>query len=430
MKKNNPAALPVDPHDPTATFERLESNVRTYCRSFPVVFRRAKGALLFDEDGHEYIDFLAGAGAVNYGHNPDFIRPLLVQYLLDDGIVHGLDLHTGPKRDFLETFERVILQPRGLDYKVQFCGPTGANAVEAALKLARLVTGRVPVASFSGGWHGMSAMALSVTGNKAHRAAAGVALGNAASLPYPEGPYTIPDTLFYIEHLLADPNSGFDLPAAILLETVQAEGGIYAASPEWLRGIRALCDRWNILLVVDDIQAGCGRTGRFFSFEQAGIVPDIVCLSKSIGGYGLPMSLVLMKPEHDKWQPGEHTGTFRGNQLAFVAGEAALRLWAQPEFTDGLAARARRLEMLLRDIAAGRPGLELRGRGFLWGIDYSNAGGPEAARAAAARAFDGGLIVERCGRDDVVLKIMPPIVIEDEVMARGCAILRRAVMAG
>ena len=410
-------------------FERRESEVRTYCRAFPTVFARAKDAMLFDESGKGYIDFFAGAGALNYGHNPDFIKPLLVEYLLDDRVVHGLDMFTTAKRAFLERFERIVLLPRDLDYKVQFCGPTGANAVEAALKLARLVTGRTNIAAFSGGWHGMSSNCLSVTGNRAHRAAAGAPLANAIFLPYCDGPRPLADSLGYIESLFEDPNSGLDLPAAVILETVQAEGGIYPASAEWLRGIRALCDRWGVLLIVDDIQVGCGRTGSFFSFEEAGIVPDIVCLSKSIGGYGLPMSLVLMKRALDQWKPGQHTGTFRGNQLAFVAAAAALELWADEHFVAALTDRSALLKGALSRVAARRPGLALRGKGFIWGLDFSAAGGPSVASAVSRRCFADGLIVESCGRDDVVLKILPPIVTQPEILLRGCAILEDAITA-
>jgi diaminobutyrate-2-oxoglutarate transaminase len=420
-----PVVSPVEAD--VSIFEHLESNVRTYSRSFPAVFEYAKGAMLFDEAGKGYIDFFAGAGALNYGHNPDFIKPLLIEYLLQDRIVHGLDMFTSAKRAFLGSFERIILKPRAMDYKVQFCGPTGANAVEAALKLARIITGRPTVATFSGGWHGMSSGSLAVTGNRAHRAAAGMPLANAIFLPFCDGPNPVLDSLSYIESLFADPNSGLDLPAAFILETIQAEGGIYLASPEWLRGIRALCDRWGVLLIVDDIQVGCGRTGSFFSFEEAGIKPDIICLSKSIGGYGLPMSILLMRRHLDQWTAGQHTGTFRGNQLAFVAATAALELWADGAFTDGLKQRAELLESTLRQITASRTGLVLRGRGFIWGIDFTASGGPKAAAEVAAYAFRNGLIIERCGRDDVVLKILPPITIEAEILRRGCAILSQAI---
>ena len=404
--------------------------MRTYCRSFPTVFTRAKGSLLFDEAGRSYIDFFAGAGALNYGHNPTFIRDRLIEYLASDGITHSLDMFTTKKREFLERFRDVILKPRGLDYKVQFCGPTGANSVEAALKLARLATGRTTVASFSGGWHGMTAACLSVTGNREHREAAGAPLPFTTVFPFPDGPYRLTDSLAYIESLFEDPNSGLDLPAALILETVQAEGGIYIAPPEWLRGIRSLCDRYGVLLIVDDIQVGCGRAGSFFSFERAQIVPDLVCLSKSIGGYGLPMSLLLMKREYDVWKPGQHTGTFRGNQLAFLAATEALSLWEGRAFERGIAERGTMVEdSLRRHIAPLHSAIQVRGIGLMWGLDTSLAGGPDVAKRIAQTCFENGLIIERSGRDDTVIKIMPPLNIEREVLAKGLTVLEDAARA-
>jgi diaminobutyrate-2-oxoglutarate transaminase len=411
------------------TFERLESNVRSYCREFSAVFDRAKGALVYDETGREYVDFFAGAGALNYGHNPDFIKQRLVDHLLADRMMQGLDLNTVALRDLLATFEEVILQPRGLDYKLQLCGPSGASAVEAAIKLARRATGRAGVAAFSGGWHGMSNGCLAITGNRAHRAAAGVALPAATFLPFEDGPYRMPDSLGYLNHVFEDSSSGVDLPAAVIVETVQAEGGVYVASSEWLQGLRSLCDRFGVLLIVDDIQAGCGRTGDFFSFEKAAIVPDVVCLSKSFSGYGLPLAVVLMKRDLDVLQPGEHTGTFRGNQLAFVGATAALDLWRLDNFTAELRERSRRLHGRLNEITCQIPQLALRGTGFIWAIDFAGAGGPDAAAKASRAAFDMGLLIERCGRDDAALKVLPPITIDDDALDRGCTILTEACHA-
>jgi diaminobutyrate-2-oxoglutarate transaminase len=411
----------------TAVFDQVESAVRSYCRSFPTVFARAKGAHLFDEAGRSYIDFFAGAGALNYGHNPDFIRTRLIEHLSRDAVTHALDMFTTTKRDFLEQFRSVVLEPRGLDYKVQFCGPTGANSVEAALKLARLATKRVPVAAFSGGWHGMTAGCLSVTGNRDNRAGAGAPLPYTVTLPYPEGPYKLADALGYVNNLFTDPNSGLDTPAAVILETIQAEGGIYVAPVEWLRGIRELCDRHGVLMIVDEVQVGCGRAGSFFSFERADIVPDLVCLSKSIGGYGLPMSLLLIKPEFDVWQPGQHSGTFRGNQLAFCAAKEALTLWRTPRFAAQIAERAAVVrEALDREVGPLHPGIEVRGTGLIWGLDLAAAGGAAVSKRVAQRCFEAGLIIERCGRDDTVLKIMPPLVIELDTLRQGLQILAQA----
>ncbi|TIS62176.1 MAG: aminotransferase class III-fold pyridoxal phosphate-dependent enzyme, partial [Mesorhizobium sp.] len=293
-----------------ALFDRMESEVRSYVRSFPVLFDRGVGTTLTAADGQEYLDFFGGAGALNYGHNNPAFKQALLDYIERDGIVHSLDLATTAKKGFIEAFERYILKPRGLTYKLQFTGPTGANAVEAALKLARQVTGRSNIVAFTGSYHGVSAGSLAATANKEMRAAAGFPLAHVTSLPYEGYLGDSFDTIDYLEKLLADPSSGFDNPAAVILEAVQGEGGINPASVEWLQRLRELTSRHGIVLILDDIQAGVGRTGKFFSFEPSGIVPDIVTLSKSLSAYGTPMALVLIKPDLDVWKPAAHTGTF------------------------------------------------------------------------------------------------------------------------
>ncbi|MFP3915048.1 MAG: diaminobutyrate--2-oxoglutarate transaminase, partial [Actinomycetota bacterium] len=272
------------------TISRLESEVRSYCRQWPAVFERARGAVLVDEKGRQYLDFFAGAGALNYGHNHPLLRDRLVRYLTDDGIIHSLDVATRAKSHFLETLDALILAPRFLNYRVQFPGPTGTNAVESALKLARKVTGRSTIVSFTNGFHGMTLGALATTGARSKRAGAGLPLTGVARLPYDGylGPEV--DTLLLLERMLDDPSSGLDHPAAVLVETVQAEGGVNVASSAWLRGLEQLCRRHGILLVLDEIQTGCGRTGSFFSFEEAGLDPDIVCLSKGLTAGMLPLA--------------------------------------------------------------------------------------------------------------------------------------------
>lgn len=408
-------------------FERRESRIRSYCRSFPAVFTTASGAELSDADGRTWIDFLCGAGAVNYGHNPPQLKAALIRYLESDGLTHGLDLHSAAKQRFLQAFERCILTPRGLDYRVQFTGPTGTNAVEAAFKLARKVTGRRQIVAFTHAYHGLTLGALAATANRHYRRVAGGSLGDVAFLPF-DGWMDGLDSLAVVENYLADPASGLDLPAAVVVETVQGEGGVNIASTEWLRGLAALCHRLDILLIVDDIQAGCGRTGSFFSFERAGIVPDLIALSKSIGGYGLPMSLLLIRPDLDVWEPGEHTGTFRGNNLAFVAATAALETWwSDDRLTSSVADRAVELAGFLRSIAARHRGrMTHRGIGLIHGLACTD---PAQAGMISRQAFDRGLIVECAGARDEVLKVMPPLTIDPEDLARGCAILAAAVDA-
>ena len=314
-----------------AVFRRMESNVQSYARSFPNIWKRALNAELWDIDGRRYLDFLAGAGSLNYGHNNPILKQALLSYIESDAITHSLDLHTVAKEAFLQAMESIILQPRGLDYVVQFTGPTGTNAVEAALKIARKVTGRTNIISFTNGFHGVSVGALAATGNQHFRRAAGVALQGVTVMPYDGYFGSNVDTIAYIDRLLTDPSSGIDEPAAMIIELVQGEGGLNSARLDWLKRLQALCQRKKILLIVDDVQAGCGRTGTFFSFEIAGLKPDIVTMSKSISGYGVPFAIVLLERSLDQWRPGEHNGTFRGNNHAFVTGAAAFEQYlAQP----------------------------------------------------------------------------------------------------
>ncbi|ADM70127.1 Diaminobutyrate--2-oxoglutarate transaminase [Paenibacillus polymyxa E681] len=408
------------------TFEALESNVRSYCRSFPVVFNKAKNDVLYTEAGKGYIDFFAGAGALNYGHNNDFMKNRILDYLTSDRIMHGLDMYTTAKQEFMESFSERILRPKGLNYKLQFCGPTGTNAVEAALKLARKVKNRNGIFAFMGAFHGMSLGSLSITSNNSMRESAGVPLNNVTFIPY-NSTFNGMDTILYMEQLLTDTHSGVEKPAAIILETVQAEGGIHIAETEWLRDLRQLCDDHDILLIVDDIQVGCGRVGSFFSFERAGIVPDMVVLSKSISGYGLPMSLLLLKPELDIWSPGEHNGTFRGNQLAFVGAKAALEFRDTVELEAQVKEKEAFVQQFLREhIQSIDPLIEIRGMGLIWGIDVSHLG--EAfAKEVATLCFSRGLIIERAGRNDTVIKIMPALTISFENLRKGCDIIKESM---
>jgi len=408
-------------------FDETESEVRSYCRSWPVVFDRASGSHLYTDDGREYLDFFAGAGALNYGHNPGPLKEELLAYVARDGITHSLDMHTTAKAAFLERLRSVILEPRGLDYKVMFPGPTGTNAVEAALKLARKITGRDTVVSFTNAFHGMTLGSLAITGSSMKRQGAGVPLGNAVSMPY-DGflEDDAVDSLEYFEAFMLDGGSGVETPALVIVETVQAEGGINVASFEWLKRLEELCHRHGILFAVDDIQVGCGRTGPFFSFEPAGVEPDMVCLSKSLSGYGLPLAITLLKPELDAWAPGEHNGTFRGHNPAFVTATAALDYWTTDTFSDGVKVKGQEMGDALIDIASEHPSLEgsVRGRGMIQGLAYPE---PGVAKRIARQAFEDGLILETAGPDEDVVKFLPPLVIDDDDLERGLRIAAEAV---
>lgn len=408
----------------TDIFTNRESDVRSYCRNWPVVFATAKGPYQTTEDGERYTDFFSGAGALNYGHNHPVLKEALLEYLAGDGVVHSLDMYSTAKRDFLEAFTELILAPRGMTHKVQFPGPTGTNAVETALKIARKATGREDVVHFTNAFHGMTLGALAVTGNAFKRAGAGTPLYHATSAPYDDYIHGETSDFAWLKRIWADSGSGHSLPAAAIVETVQGEGGLNAARAQWLKELQELCHEHGVLLIVDDVQAGCGRTGTFFSFEEFGLDPDIICLSKSISGYGLPMALTLMKPEIDEWEPGEHNGTFRGNAPAFVTGAKALRtFWADDSFQQELAKRIEQMHERLEVIASLAEGSQVRGRGLLSGVSFLDL---EAAENIAKASFERKLLIETSGPSSEVIKIMPPLNITEEEMTAGLDLLEDA----
>jgi diaminobutyrate-2-oxoglutarate transaminase len=414
--------------DKRKLFETFESEVRGYCRSFPVVFAEAKNARLTDESGREYIDFLAGAGSLNYGHNDDFLKDALLNYVIRNGVTHGLDMMTTAKHRFIRALQEIILKPREMDYKIQFTGPTGTNAVEAAFKIARNTTGRTNIISFTNGFHGVTLGAVAATGNSHFREAAGVDAQYTTFMPYDGYLGEDIDTLTYFEKMLVDKSSGLDKPAAVIVETIQGEGGVNEASYDWLRRLERLCNEHDIVFIVDDIQVGCGRTGTFFSFEDAGINPDIVTLSKSLSGFGLPMSVVLIKPRLDQWRPGEHNGTFRGNNLAFItAAEAIERYWRDRNFSTEVRRKSWAAGKFLHRLRETYPGiLGVRGRGLIFGMECSP---PELANAISAEAFKRGVIVETSGADSQVVKLLPPLTIEMETLQRGLHVLEDSLIA-
>lgn len=406
-------------------FSTVESEVRSYCRGWPAVMETAKDSWVTDVDGRRYIDFFAGAGALNYGHNNPKLKAPLLDYLASDGIVHSLDMATTAKQRFLETFQSAILQPRGLDYKVQFPGPTGANAVESALKLARKVTGRESVISFTNAFHGMTLGALSVTGNSMKRAGAGIPLVHATPMPYDNYFDGVTEDFQWFGRVLDDSGSGLNRPAAVIVETVQGEGGLNVARVEWLQALADLCRTRDILLIVDDVQMGCGRTGPFFSFEAAGIVPDIVTLSKSVSGYGLPMALTLFRRDLDVWAPGEHNGTFRGHNPAFVTATQALQTyWQDDKFSAATFQKGELIRSRLDEIADRYDGVTARGRGMAQGLKFADT---ERAGEVCKAAFDRGALMETSGPSDEVVKLLPPLTTSREDLEAGLDILAESI---
>ncbi len=413
--------MPTEKSDDFTVFDRRESEARSYCRGIDAVFTHATGSEMTDANGRTYIDFLSGCSSLNYGHNDPDMKAALMEHIAGDGMSHALDLHTDTKARFLNAFETHILKPRGMDHKVMFTGPTGANAVEAAMKVARKVTGRTNIIAFTNGFHGVTMGALAATGNEYHRGGASAELSGVTRMPYDHYMGDGYDTADLLQTMLEDRSSGVDAPAAIMLECVQGEGGLTAASPEWVHRVATLAREHGALLIVDDIQAGCGRCGTFFSFEGMDIVPDIVTMAKSISGFGLPMALMLVRPQHDVFGPAEHNGTFRGNTHAFVTARVAIeKFWSDDRFQAQIAAKARLLTAALGEIAELIPGSQLKGRGMMQGVDV---GSGELAGEICARAYAKGLIVETSGSDDQVVKVLAPLTTPDEVFRKGLTIL-------
>lgn len=392
----------------------MESNVVYYYRNFPIIFDRALKSTVYSNDGVEYTDFLSCCGALNYGHNDPKLKSHLIDYIKRDGITSSLDLRTTARDRFIASFEKHVLRSRSLDYKIQFTNPTGTNAVEAALKLARKVTGRSGIVSFTNAFHGCSLGALAATGNSHHRSSSDALLNQTFRMPFDGYLGSDVNSADLLYKLLSDPSSGVSRPAAIIFEPVQGEGGLNVAGKEWARALQGIAKEFGVVLIADEIQTGCGRIGTFFAFEQLDIVPDMVLLAKSLSGYGLPMAVNLLRPDLDAWEPGEHNGTFRGNNLAFVTATAAIEAyWQDGRFERSIVAKAAYLDRRLCEIAAGRR-IEPCGKGLMRGLRFANADLAEQARNGC---FERRLIMETCGPFGEVLKINPPLNIEQSQLS-------------
>jgi diaminobutyrate-2-oxoglutarate transaminase len=406
----------------------IESNVRYYPGIFPDVFDRADGSFMYSREGRRYLDFYAGSSSLNYGHNPPELKRALIAYIESGGIFTAMDLDTRIRRVFMERFEDIILKPRRLDYRVMSPGPAGTNGVEAALTLARKVTGRHNIFAFHGAYHGMSAGSLAVTGDESLRAQAASLPAAVTFFPFDDGYAAGIDSIAYMDAVLSDPKSGVEVPAAVMVETVQGEAGVFVASDKWLQRLAALCRRHDMLMIVDDVQVGIGRTGPFFSFERSGLAPDIVVLSKSLSGIGLPLTLVLFHKDLDVWRPGEYKGTFRGLQPAFATAAAALEYWRDDSLQREIMEKGVIIRSALNAMTLRYQGIiATRGLGMMWGLcALGLSGGAVIARIASA-CFERGLLVESTGRHDSVLKITPPLTIATEDLRAGLTTLERSV---
>ena len=404
------------------SFDAIESNVRWYCRRWPTVFTSAAGSVITDENGVEYLDFFAGAGALSYGHNNPLLVEAAIEHLRAGRLLHSLDTFTVEKRDFLETIQRTILAPRQLDMVVQTVGPTGATAVEAALQLAQRLTGHRAVLGFESGYHGMSYRAASISASMAGRETS-AHLKDFVALPYVK--HVTDADVELLDATLRAPVNGQRI-GVVIIEPTQGEGGARAFDPAYLGAIRRITRELGILVIADEIQAGVGRTGPFFSFEGSSLDPDIICVSKSISGLGLPMAINLVRRDLDTWNPGEFSGTFRGNNLAFATSTAMMNhYWSDATLeknTEQLATTVRNaLEAMAEQHGAGH--FSVRGNGLLCGLAV---GDTELAADISRHAFERRLIVETCGPGYTVVKLLTPLVIDPALLDEG---LRRLALA-
>ncbi len=419
--------------------ERWESNARTYPRRLSIAVRRAYGPYLEDVDGNVYIDFLGGAGALPLGHgHPEVVAAVTAQL---GEYVHGLDLPTPVRDEFVAAHLSLFDPPMRDRLKVHFCGPTGANAVEAALKLCKAHTGRSTVVSFQGSFHGSSHGAMAASGLVAPKQAVPGGVPDVHFFPYSychRCPLSMrPDTCDtncagYLRHTLTDDFGGVGRPAAIILELVQGEGGVVVATPEFVRGVATLARTLDVPLIVDEIQTGLGRTGTWWAFQQYDIAPDVVLMSKAIGGIGLPISLMMYDKRLDTWAPGVHIGTFRGHQLAFAASVATLKVMRRDLVLDNVAAMGNLLRESLLELAGRCPVIgEVRGLGLMFGLEIvdpsTGRADPRRAGRIQRAALDRGLIVELGGRGNTVVRLLPPLNIEREVMTAAIDRLSAAV---
>ncbi|MEU2428483.1 MULTISPECIES: diaminobutyrate--2-oxoglutarate transaminase family protein [unclassified Streptomyces] len=425
-----------------------ESGARTYATAFGQVLQEGHGARIRDGHGRWYLDCLAAAGTLALGHNhPEVLRRVRA-YLESGQVQQALDLTTPAKYEFLSALYARLPGTMADTFRTQFCGPAGADAAEAAVKLFKTATGRRTVLAFHGAYHGMTAGALALTGSLGAKEPVASLMPDVHHLPYPYdyrcpfglgGEQGVQVGLTYLERLLTDPESGITKPAAVFVEAVQGEGGVIPAPARWLRGLREITARLGIPLVLDEIQAGFGRTGTMWAFEESGIEPDAILVSKAVGG-GFPLSLLLYHGQYDAWQPGAHAGTFRGNQIALVAGAAGLEVMEAEGLVGKAAAKGELLGGLLRRLAAAHPEIgDVRGRGLMWGIEIVDPEGPADAlgakpadpdrtRRIKRACLDHGLLLETGGRHGAVLRLLPPLVISDEELHEVVAALEKALI--
>jgi diaminobutyrate-2-oxoglutarate transaminase len=400
-----------------------ESESRYYSETFPTTFATAIDSIIKDINGKSYIDFLAGAGALNFGHNHPELVKCVLDHLAQGKIIHSPDADTETRAEFRQVLGKV-LELEENKYKIIFPGPTGTNAIEVALKIARKSTSRKHVIACAGGYHGVTLGSLALTESKLSRAGAGIPLDYVHRIPFPasDGKHHLNS----LEKTLQLMNREGTPAAALLFEVVQCEGGVNIADPYWMDNICQILHKHGVLCIVDEIQAGCGRTGSFLSFQQSKLKPDVICLSKSISGIGLPLSAVILDGKYDCLMPGQHSGTFRGNNLALATGTCAINIWIRDSLSTQVTRKASLVQKYLKDLASDFPRVirDVRGIGLVWGIEFQR---PQYAKKCVSESFSKGLLIERCGKVGEVVKLLPPLTIEKKYLRQGLALLRESV---
>ncbi|TXS18433.1 MULTISPECIES: diaminobutyrate--2-oxoglutarate transaminase family protein [Streptomyces] len=408
-----------------------ESAARTYARSLPIVPVRARGMTIEGADGRRYLDCLSGAGTLALGHNHPVVLEA-VRKVIDSGApLHVLDLATPVKDAFTTELFSTLPREFADNARIQFCGPAGTDAVEAAFKLVRAASGRSELLAFTGAYHGMTAGALAASGGATDVRVTRLPFPHSYRCPFGEGGERGADIAArWTEYLLDDPKGGVPAPAAMILEPVQGEGGVNPAPDGWMRRMREITRERSIALIADEVQTGVGRTGAFWAVEHSGIVPDVMVLSKAIGG-SLPLAVIVYRSELDLWQPGAHAGTFRGNQLAMAAGAATLAYVRENRLAERAGTLGARMLARLQALSADHPSIgDVRGRGLMIGIELvdpeagpptvtaenGSAPPPDPALAAAVQqeCLHRGLIVELGGRHGAVVRLLPPLTLTDE----------------
>ncbi|MGX0891170.1 diaminobutyrate-2-oxoglutarate transaminase [Pseudomonas sp. ADAK2 TE3594] len=408
--------------------EHLESQVRSYPLRFPFTIARAQGAFIEDTHGQVYLDFLSGAGALPLGHNNAEVNQAIADQVQSLMPFQTLDVMTPVKDEFIKSVMAFLPGDFSKNACIQFCGPSGSDAVEAALKIAKQFTGRDNIASFHGAYHGMTNGSLALMGNLNAKHRRSGLMPGVHFFPFPYslrckfglgGEAGDRASIRYIESVLHDQESGIVKPAAIIVEPIQGEGGVIPASAYWLQEIRRICDELDILLIFDEIQCGVGRSGKNFAFEHAQVLPDILVMSKAIGG-GLPLSCLVFRKHLDTWHSGEHAGTFRGNQLAMVAGTTTLEIIQRDDLAQNATFMGKRLMEGLAALREQHPCIaEVRGKGLMVGVEIARSGktdqlgdplpDPERAALIQREALSKGLIMEKGGRYGAVLRFLPPL---------------------